>query len=135
PWLLEAIMMSLPLTLLHAFFDYIVHMQYGLSEDFTLARVARRQGAQWPFLVGFMYVVARFRRRRIVQLAMCLAGIALGVLMVDVTRPDQTFGQSLRAPGLSVLWIYLIIQMDITWGAASLAPVALYYFRESLSFI
>ena len=35
-----------------------------------------------------------------------------------------------KAPGIAILWIYAIIQLDLTYALLSLGVCALYYYKD-----
>jgi hypothetical protein len=39
----------------------------------------------------------------------------------------------LKTPGLAVLWIYLVIELDLALAAISLLCTALYYYRDTVA--
>ena len=39
----------------------------------------------------------------------------------------------LKTPGLAVLWIYLVIELDLALAAVSLLCTALYYYRDTVA--
>jgi hypothetical protein len=39
----------------------------------------------------------------------------------------------LKTPGLAVIWIYLVIELDLTLAAISLLCTALYYYRDTVA--
>ncbi|KAL2916384.1 hypothetical protein HK105_204140 [Polyrhizophydium stewartii] len=132
PLLLVALLMSVPMVMFHGMLDYLVHYQYGFLEEFTIEYVLRRELLMYPALVIFTYGTGRVKHSRIAQALFAVAAVGAGCLLIHYTTADETFGSMLKAPGLSCIWIMLIIQMDLTAALASLAVCIVYYHREFL---
>lgn len=48
--------------------------------------------------------------------------------------PDTVHNRAmLKTPGLAVLWIYLVIELDLALAAVSLLCTALYYYRDTVA--
>ncbi|KAJ1343123.1 hypothetical protein BSLG_002149 [Batrachochytrium salamandrivorans] len=110
PRLLAAVLMSFPMIMFHLTLDYVVHFQYGFLSDFTVMHV--------------------------VQWLLAAAALIVGNMLIYYTTVDETFGAMLKAPGLSVVWVYLVIQMDILPAMVSLLGSLIYYHADFLvSFI
>ncbi|KAI8930294.1 hypothetical protein BC831DRAFT_440026 [Entophlyctis helioformis] len=132
PHVLVAVLMSIPMALFHGMLDYIVHHQYGFLDKFTWRHVASRQLPLIPSLVLFMYVTSRVKHSKVAQLLFAVAAVAAGNTLIYYTTVDETFGAMLKAPGLAVVWVYLVIQMDILPAILSLAGSLIYFHREYL---
>ncbi|KAJ3294813.1 hypothetical protein HK104_003280 [Borealophlyctis nickersoniae] len=130
PPLLLAILMSIPLTVLHGGLDYVVHQQYDFLDQFTVRRVLTRQLPLFPLLVAFIYFTTKYKRLWVAQGLFTIGSIAAGNYLVYLSTDDQTFGAMLKTPGLALLWIYFVIQMNLPLGCLSLLGTYAYYHKE-----
>ncbi|KAI9101387.1 hypothetical protein DFS34DRAFT_614295 [Phlyctochytrium arcticum] len=129
PPVLVALLLGIPLTLLHGTLDYIVHLQYDYAERFTMQHILRRQLPMLPLLCFFIYVTSRVKDWRAVQAAFMVGSVGAGCRLIWVSQVDETFGAMLQTPGLAVMWIYFVIQMKLSYAVASLVGCFLYYNR------
>ena len=132
PHALIAAIMSVPMTLFYAMLDYVVHYQYDFLKEFTLTYVLTRHLRVLPTLAIFIYVTSRLRHYAVAQWLFCICGALTGCFLIYVTTQDETYGSMLQTPGMAVIWIYLVIQMDMLPSLVSLLATALYYFREDI---
>jgi hypothetical protein len=132
PHLFIAFLLSVPLIMCHAIFDYIVHLQFGFDRNFTWKRLIAVQGPAWPAIIILAYVTNRFKHHKLAQfLYMFVAGI-IGCAVIYHTEEDGTFIAVSKAPGLVVVGILLIIQEDLPLALASVLISVLYYYRKQL---
>ncbi|KAJ3413722.1 hypothetical protein HDV05_007625 [Chytridiales sp. JEL 0842] len=126
--LLQTIMLTIPLTTLHVALDYVVHMQYDFTELYNLSYFFSRTP---PFMVALallIYITSMFRKLMLMQLILAILSCASGVFLVQLSEGNETFGNMQKTPGLAVLWIYTVIQMNLSVALASLAVPLVYYF-------
>ncbi|KAH6575178.1 hypothetical protein BASA50_007535 [Batrachochytrium salamandrivorans] len=136
PRLLAAVLMSFPMIMFHLTLDYVVHFQYGFLSDFTVMHVLSRELPLVPALTVFIYVTGLYKHLKVVQWLLAAAALIVGNMLIYYTTVDETFGAMLKAPGLSVVWVYLVIQMDILPAMVSLLGSLIYYHADFLvSFI
>lgn len=62
------------------------------------------------------------------QALMTVSSIVVGAFLLYTVHKSPSMGQMLRAPGLATIWIYLIVQLDLTPAVATLAIVGVYYY-------
>ncbi|KAJ3036818.1 hypothetical protein HDV00_002371 [Rhizophlyctis rosea] len=130
PPLFLSILFALPLTVLHGGLDYLVHVQYDYADHFNITRVLSRQLPLFPILITFIYFTSKYKFHWLAQSLFTVASAASGTYLVYVTKEDQTFGGMLKTPGLAILWIYSVIQMNLALAIVSLAGTFLYYHKE-----
>ncbi|KAJ3092854.1 hypothetical protein HK102_001679 [Quaeritorhiza haematococci] len=132
-WLFQAILLAIPMTMLHGLLEYIIHMQYDYTDLFTANHVLKRYPGILAALVAYFYLTNRFRNKWVMQALHFAVGCASGCLLIHFSKEDETFGAMLKTPGLGVLWIYSVIEMKLTPAVVSLLVPLIYYFRDQLS--
>ncbi|KAJ3168882.1 hypothetical protein HDU88_001209 [Geranomyces variabilis] len=129
-YVFQSILLTIPLTTLHGFLDYVVHLQYGFQNLFDTSHVLRRQVPLAPALFLFMWLTSRFRARLLAQVAFCIASIVCGCGLIRCSEGEPAFGEMAKAPGLAVLWVYFVVMMRLGPAVASLALCFAYYARN-----
>ena len=62
-----------------------------------------------------------------------VAAATAGGYLVYISTEVETFGAMQKGPGLAIIWIYLIMQMNLLPSLLSLLPVIGFYARKELS--
>ena len=62
------------------------------------------------------------------QAIMTLTGMLCGSYLLYITSKASMYGTMLQAPGLATLWVYFIVQLDLTWALGGLGVVLVYYY-------
>ncbi|KAJ3104942.1 hypothetical protein HDU97_008690 [Phlyctochytrium planicorne] len=132
PTIATAILLTIPLVILHQILDFAVHQQYGNSDDFTLQRMF----FQVPPLALALFLIICLtsgprRNFMLTQFILAVASGACGVMIIKYSEGMETFGNMLKTPGLAALWVYAVIQMKLEVAVASLLVPLAYYFRNS----
>ncbi|KAI9360795.1 hypothetical protein DFJ73DRAFT_814999 [Zopfochytrium polystomum] len=128
PTWLQTVLVVAPLSVLHIVLSYAVHLQFGFADQFTLSTVVSSTG---PFTIAFTFLVVlstHWKAHIATQLILATASVAAGVTLIKLTESQETFGVTLRTPGLAVVWVYTVIQMRLGIAAGSLLVPAVYYF-------
>ncbi|KAI8912951.1 hypothetical protein DFJ77DRAFT_62328 [Powellomyces hirtus] len=133
-YLFQAILLTIPLTTLHGFLEYVVHFQFGFLNEFTVAHVLTRQVPLAPALALFIYLTSRVKHMLVVQVAFLVLSVVCGCMLIYLSADEPAFGEMLRTPGLAVLWIYFVIQMRLGVAVVSLVATLLYYHRDWFRF-
>ncbi|KND01891.1 uncharacterized protein SPPG_03677 [Spizellomyces punctatus DAOM BR117] len=132
PTVLVALLLTIPLTVLHGTLEYVVHLQYDFLQEFTWSRILSRQVPLAPVLALFIYITTRYKESRAAQAVFMLGSLASGCALIHLSQDDQTFGAMLKTPGLAILWIYFVIQAKLSYASISLLGCLLYYNRHWL---
>ncbi|GAB5591877.1 hypothetical protein Unana1_06777 [Umbelopsis nana] len=123
---LQAVFLAIPFSLLFATFEVTVQVQY--HEPWSFPQMGWRMVHVLPALVPLIYVTNRYKALRPIQALMAVASVVVGAFLLYTVHKSPSMGQMLRAPGLATIWIYLIVQLDLTPAVATLAIVGVYYY-------
>ena len=129
--LLDSFLLSFTLGSLYISLDYIVHHQY----DFTDRFLSRCVQNSLPVLFCLFFIfdrISRVKSHKWAQIAFLIAAICLGARVIHITTADHTFGSMLATPGLVVLWIFLVIELDLSLALISVVGVTIYYYIAQL---
>jgi hypothetical protein len=96
-WLLDALLMALPLTSLYGSLDYLVHLQFSFEKDFGWDRIGSRILPVGFSLFGFSLLALRFKHLAIAQVAFAFGAFAAGASLIHLSTDDGTFGYFLFA--------------------------------------
>ncbi|KAI8851499.1 hypothetical protein BC829DRAFT_415231 [Chytridium lagenaria] len=133
PVIPTAILLTVPLIILHQILDYAVHQQYSSLDEFTLSRMLIRVPALSIALFLIICLTSGPRRKLIItQLVLAIASAVSGMMIVKYSEGMETFGRMLRTPGLAILWIYSVIQLRLDVAVGSLLVPLVFFFRESI---
>ncbi|KAJ1551011.1 hypothetical protein HK096_003663 [Nowakowskiella sp. JEL0078] len=127
----EVVLISTPLALLHAVFEYVVYIQYGFKNEYSIFRLFRRSLPIFCLLAALTWGTNKVKSLWLLSFIQVIASSLSGVYLIRLTlEGDKTFGTMLKTPGLAVLWIYLIIQMKLTPAALGIVAPLLYYLKD-----
>ncbi|KAI8800399.1 hypothetical protein BJ742DRAFT_841794 [Cladochytrium replicatum] len=105
----DSLLLAMPLAIMHAVFEYIIHIQFDFKNDYTISRAARRSLPVFFILFAFGYGAAKVKKLLTAQVVYGIAAFVIGIALVrESLGGDQTFGAMLRTPGLAVLWIWFV---------------------------
>lgn len=128
----HASLMTIPLLTLYFALDYTVHQQYDFDHLISLKATAKRYTPLALVLYTLIYFTHKHKRSRLAQLLFTLLSIGAGVgLIYFSTEANQTFGNMKKTPGLAVLWIYTVVQLDLTLALVSLAISMIFFYKDS----
>ena len=138
--ILDSVLLSWSLSCLYITMDYLVHLQYDYTSDFTFWRFLSRHLPFGLTLFGFVYLTTLYKSRWWMRLGCAIGSLFAGCLLIHYSQNVQTFGYifnltrraMLKTPGLAILWIYLIIQMDLLPSLLSLAGSMIFYYKDFL---
>jgi hypothetical protein len=134
-WLVDTACMTAVFAVVHTTMLYLVHHQFGMTTHLTVGEVAQSLGSALPALVVVVGVTGHpvWTRSRLAHAIMALGATAAGCRVIALsTSPSESFGSMMQAPGLAVLWIYLILKADLLPACLSLAGTLLFYHRAPL---
>ena len=129
----ETLVLSIPLTVLHFGLEFLVHSQFSALKDFTVSHVLYRHTALFAGLCFIVYLTIKIKSSHWGQLLFMIGGIASGCHLIYITTENEVFGAMLQTPGLCVLWVLCIIQLDLIYAVSSLVVTFAYYHRDKLS--
>ncbi|KAH8552347.1 hypothetical protein BGW37DRAFT_424718 [Umbelopsis sp. PMI_123] len=125
-YVLQAVFLAFPFSFLFATFEVTVQVQY--SEPWSYRQLGWRMLHVLPALIPLIYVTNRYKPTRVMQALMTISSVVVGAFLLYTVHKSPSMGQMLRAPGLATIWIYLIVQLDLTPAVITLAIVGVYYY-------
>ncbi|KXJ88925.1 hypothetical protein Micbo1qcDRAFT_177959 [Microdochium bolleyi] len=142
---MEAFLWSVSLTMLHFGLDVLVHQQYAM--EFSWHQVILRSITIVFVFLFFFYVLhphasapdwAPFVPRQfqdpLRQAIFFVASIAASCNLIHITNEYGYLFILKRAPPLGCLWVWSIIELDLTAAVASLACTAAFFWQGGYSF-
>jgi hypothetical protein len=131
----DSAFMAATFSVVHLTMEYLVHHQFGMTADMTWGSGARTLYTAFPALLVVVAVTSHpaWARSPLMHAAMALGACAAGCRVIALsTSPSESFGSMMQAPGLAVLWIYLIMKADLIPACISLVGALLFYHRAPL---
>ena len=128
---LDSLLISIPLVTLYASLDFIVHAQYDYVDDFY-PRILNRHAPLLPVMIIMIMITSSFQSSKFAQFAFAIVSCLCGCLLIHYSQDNGTFGSMLLTPGLAILWIYFIIQMNLTLAVVTLLGNILFYYRNDI---
>lgn len=130
----HAVFWSVTLAMLHFTLDVLVHNQY--RQDIEWGPIFQHAFTAVPVLFLLVYILRSETARRwetARQLLYFSIAVAGGCYTIHVSNRYGYYAVMKRAPPLGTLWIWSVIEMNLTFGAASLALNAVYLFWKGYS--
>lgn len=121
---------TLSLTVIYFAFDYIVHSQYGFTNDFTFTYFIQKYPLIAVALWYFTWQTYIRSNNYFIQLLHLVASGISSCYLIQLTSSHSTFGDMLKTPGLVTIWVYTVSQMWLSLSVVSLFVPFLYYNRE-----
>ncbi|KAJ3266799.1 Canalicular multispecific organic anion transporter 2 [Chytriomyces hyalinus] len=117
----HTVLMAIPLTVLQSALEYVIHVQYSFSSQYTPTYVVSNSVPFFVALLVLIYSTSRFKSNGLMQIGFALAGAMSGVYIVKMSAPGvhQTFGDMMKAASVAVVWIYCVIQCRLGYVICS----------------
>ncbi|ORX56151.1 hypothetical protein DM01DRAFT_329883 [Hesseltinella vesiculosa] len=122
----QAVFLCIPFGFLLGAFDVTVKVQY--DEPWDITSLLLRSAKAAPALFPVIYLTNRYKAKRVTQVMMVMMSILVGSFLLYTLKHSPSLGQMLRAPGLSTVWVYFIVQLDLLPAVTSLLLVACYWY-------
>ncbi|KAJ3090028.1 hypothetical protein HK100_007573 [Physocladia obscura] len=118
-----AILLSIPLAMVHCALEYAVLSQYSFTHQFNIREAAIQTGKVFVALFIFSYAVGRVRGHVITQTVLASAAAASGVYVVRLSDPTQhaTFGTMKHTASVAVVWIACVVQTRLAFSLCGVA--------------
>ena len=126
--MVSSVIFSIPLLILNITFEYLVHLQFGIPDQFKLEY--QRHLSLFPAIFVLTLVTTRFKESKLGQLLFLLAAIWVGSHMIFLCKDDGTFGGLSKTPGLITIGVLLLMQMDLAFALLSVACWIAFYYRQ-----
>ena len=126
--LLASVLLSLPLTILHITFEYLVHVQYGITDQFHFE--PSKHLALFPAILAFTFVTNVFKSTKFGQFLFLVVAVGVGSYVIHLTIDEGTYGALSKTPGLITIGILLIIQANLSLALLSVICWTMFYYRE-----
>ncbi|KAF8313572.1 hypothetical protein DL93DRAFT_2113790 [Clavulina sp. PMI_390] len=118
----QAIILTIPMCFLYTMMDMLGRMQYAMHP--TLWEEVKRTGSVAPVIFGLVFYSNNRKHLRFTQAVFFCVSIAVGTRLVWIVNKMGYNTIIEQSPPLAVIWIYLIIQMNLTPTIISLAVVS-----------
>ncbi|KAH8879945.1 hypothetical protein GQ53DRAFT_671039 [Thozetella sp. PMI_491] len=140
--IMECLLWTVSLAILHATFDMLVQHQYAMQIEwdsiairaiqaffvfFMLFYVLHLQPSN-PTFVPTALVPARFQPV-LRQIIFTILSVTAGCRLIYITNKYSYMAVLKQAPSLGCLWIWSVIELDLLWAAPSLAIIALFVWQ------
>ncbi len=133
--MIDSVVFAVPLEIMQISLDYLVHVQYQFTDQFTLGYLASTALPRLMAWVMFVHFTNRHAKSIFMQFFIVVTAAISSMFLIHYSKEDETFGSMKKTPGLAVLWIYCTMQMDLKFIVISLVfPLAYYYKKEIMSF-
>ncbi|XWW98004.1 hypothetical protein V2A60_006000 [Cordyceps javanica] len=139
--ILEAMLWTTSLAMLHFTFDVLVQHQYGT--EILWKALVQRSFSAWAVFLLLFYALhprkgdqtllpglpARYQTplRQAVFFAM---SIVSGCYLIYVTNRKGYLATQKRAPPLGVLWVWAVVELELPWATLSLLVAASYVYTQ-----
>ncbi|KAI9324862.1 hypothetical protein BDR26DRAFT_1014415 [Obelidium mucronatum] len=128
----NTLLLAIPLTILHSALEYVIHVQYGFSEKYNLTYITTHSLPFFAALFVVMVTTGRVKQRAWMQAGFAVVAAACGVYIIKVSDPTkhEPFGVMIQTAGVSVLWIYSVIQSRLGFSVCGVGVPLFYYWLQ-----
>ncbi|MCJ1309004.1 hypothetical protein MMC25_002659 [Agyrium rufum] len=127
----EALLYIVTLTMLHFTLDVVAHQQYREEIDWRM--ITRRTLTVSPVLFGLVYGLHSRKASLWVQGLFAIMGAVTGCYLVYIANEMGYYAIMKRAPPLGTLWVWSVVEMQLTWALGSLAAVIAFFWQGGYS--
>jgi hypothetical protein len=131
-YLVQGVVFTMPLFVLHLLMDALVYLQFGFESDFTFSYVIHTYPQIVLAIFLFVYVSNRYSSTKLMQSVYVITATLASCYLIYFSVHVETFGAMKHTPGLVILWVYCAVQMDIIPLLSSLLVPVVYYFKDSV---
>jgi len=83
-----------------------------------------------PSFIMISYLVRRYKKYLLLHIILGIAGSICAVYTIHIIFIDERFGQMLRTPGLIVLCIYAVMEVNVVIAVLVIIPPIVYYYMD-----
>ncbi|KAJ7179240.1 hypothetical protein C8R46DRAFT_1211825 [Mycena filopes] len=126
----NALLLITPCSFLLVLMDILIYNQYG--QEVNLKTVVDRMISGIPILSVFIFYTSRHKQDRRVQRLLFLIGTAAGSRMLFLLKRGSYLLNMQQVPPLITLWVYIVIQLDLSLAVLNLTTVGAFCWWKSL---
>ena len=126
--LLTSSLLTMPLLILNISFEYLVHVQFGITDQFVFD--VYKHLPLLPAIFVLTVVTSKFKQSKFGQFLFLLASSCIGCYVISLVKDDGTFGAMSKTPGLITVGVLLIIQQDLSLALLSILFWVAFYYRK-----
>ncbi|KAJ3395045.1 Alpha-ketoglutarate-dependent dioxygenase alkB 7, mitochondrial [Entophlyctis sp. JEL0112] len=125
----SALLITIPLTILHCALTYVVHVQYAFAHLFDTTHVLSHVPPTFAAVFVLVYTTSKFRQSRLMQAVFAVTAAACGVYVVRVGDADRhpSFAELLNTAGVAIMWIYAVAQSRLGFSLCGVGVPLVYY--------
>ncbi|KAI8667247.1 hypothetical protein LRP88_01002 [Fusarium phalaenopsidis] len=129
--ILETLLWTVSMAMLHFTFDVLVQRQYGI--EVLWIQIVQRTLVAWLVFIGLFYVlhphysaptfvpfVPRDWQEPLRQLIFFTVSISAGCYIIYITNEYGYLAVLKQAPPVGCLWLWAVIELDLLWAFTSL---------------
>ncbi|KAM5353959.1 hypothetical protein ACJ41O_000609 [Fusarium nematophilum] len=143
--ILETLLWTVSIAMLHFTFDVLVQRQYGIQMEWHKAVV--RTARAWILFVALFYVlhphyanpafvplVPRKYQEPIRQSMFFVMSVASGCYLIYISNNGGYLAIMKRAPPVGCLWLWAVLELNILWAVPSLLVAIGYAWKNGYGF-
>lgn len=143
--ILETLLWTVSLAMLHFTFDVLVQHQYGVSINWE--NIIIRAARAWVAFVMVFYVLhpheanpglltflAPKTQYVLRQMLFFALSIFSGCSLIYITNTSGYLYTMRRAPPLGCLWLWAVMELDLLWAVSSLAVTGVFMFSNGYTY-
>lgn len=132
-WIFQAAFITIPMTMMYAVLEYMVYKQFLMDSEIVWSDYTLKILKIIPALSIFIFITNKHQKSLVVEVLFFLICILCGGAIIYIHSKDGTFGGMSRTPGLSVLWVYSVMQMNKWSALATCVFVYSYYYFDAFN--
>jgi len=130
PYFLQSLVFTIPFSLLYAWLYYLVYFQYNMLDEFKYSELIQATLKIIPAFLVICYVVRRYKKYFVIHIILGIVGTVCATYTIHIIYIDERFGQLLKTPGLIVLCIYCVMEVNVVIAVLVLIPPFIYYWND-----
>ncbi|KAH7308048.1 hypothetical protein B0I35DRAFT_483338 [Stachybotrys elegans] len=137
---MEAILWTATIAMVHLSFDALVHQQYAVSVEWP--EIWKRAGQAWLMFFFLFYIlhphdsspnlvpgVPTKYQPAIRQAIFTVLSAAAGCYLIYVTNEKGYMANMKRAPPIACLWLWCVVELDLLWAILSLVAAGVFFWQ------
>ncbi|ORX60970.1 hypothetical protein BCR36DRAFT_365555 [Piromyces finnis] len=130
PYFLQSIIFTIPFALLYAWLYYLVYFQYNILDELEYKELIMATLKIIPAFMFICYFVRRYKKYIVTHIFLGIIGAVCATYTIHIIYIDERFGKMLNTPGLIVLCIYAVMEVNLVVSILILIPPIVYYLND-----
>ncbi|TFK43617.1 hypothetical protein BDQ12DRAFT_731612 [Crucibulum laeve] len=126
----NTVLLLIPFSSLLLLMEILIHQQYGKRP--SLQAIIDRMAPGVPILSLFIFYTTRYKQHRSMQFLLFILSVFAGSRMIYLVNLGSWLMNMRQCPPLATIWIYTIVQLELSPAVVSLLTTASFVWWKGL---